>query len=687
MLYQIIGALAGGFSMRTIRACLVLAAVFCALGLFFLSGAWAQNARPEIANYTHQPYATPASLSPDGDVIAYVQYPDDPDSGNLAFYSITRGLLSRIPMGKAKVRDLRWVANDRVILTITTTAEYGRSDEVFEFSRIMSIDVNATEPVWLFSKEKKFNAVISAPRFVHLLPDDADNILMMQWDPYATGSNLGTSVKGTAFGDEWHLNLYRVNIKTGRVATIEKGNRYTIRWHAGPNGQALARIDYKDADDQEEVHYLAPGENRFSLLDTYERTDTFMGDYSISGFGETATTGYAVSVGDDNLTKVHNYDFQTGSLGEIIWSNPDYEYGGSLRDEYSHRILAISHTDDFHQQTFLDSGLDAIHKALKGALSAYQAVGIESMSKDHTKILLRVAATGSPSKIFHFDKATGQLTEVMSDYPHISPGHLGAVERYDYVTSDNLKIPGYLHKPAGKPSGGLPLVVLPHGGPSSRDDMHFDWKAQYYAAMGYAVYQPNFRGSDGYGAAFENDGHGEWGGKMQDDITEGVRKLIADGIADPDRICIVGGSYGGYAALAGGAMTPELYKCVISYAGISGLNELFAWQDNRVGRTSETAQYWRLSIGNPHQNREKLRQRSPVNLAENFAAPVLLIHGRDDTVVHIDQSRAMEVALKRAGNPVILVELDGEDHWLSTSSTRTQYLTETSRFLEMHLGR
>ncbi|WP_411817084.1 alpha/beta hydrolase family protein [Hyphococcus sp. DH-69] len=673
--------------MRGARVCLFVAAVVCALGFLLLGGAWAQSPKPEISNYTHQPFANPVSLSPDGDVIAYVQYPDDPDSGHLAFFSMTRGLLSRTPMANAKLRDLRWVSDDRLILTISTTAEYGRSGEEFEFSRVMSIDMNATDPVWLFSKEKKFNAVISAPQFIHPLPHDPDNILMSQYDPYATGANIGTNVKGTAFGDEWHLNLYEVNIKTGRVRTVEKGNKYTTDWNAGPSGNSLVRIDYKDAYDKEEVHYRAPGESHFQLIDTYESIDAFMGEYNIIGFGETAAEGYAIAVGEKNLTKVHSYDFTTGTLGPIVWSNPDYEYSYALLDDFSNSVLAVEHVDDMYQQTFFDSGLGALHKALKGALGAYQSVTIESTSRDRSKILLRASAAGSPSKVFHFDKSTGQLTEVMSDYPHIQPAELGTVTRFDYVSSDGVKIPGYLHKPRGKEASNLPLVVLPHGGPATRDDMHFDWEAQYYASLGYAVYQPNFRGSDGYGAKFQNDGHGEWGGLMQDDVTQGVRKLIADGIADPDRICIVGGSYGGYAALAGGAMTPDLYKCVVSYAGISGLNEFFAWRDGRGGRISEVAQYWRLSIGNPHANRAKLRDRSPINLTDNFTAPVLLIHGRNDTIVPIEQSRDMETALKRSGKTVTFVELDGEDHWLSTASTRTQYLTETSRFLETHLGR
>ncbi len=223
---------------------------------------------------------------------------------------------------------------------------------------------------------------------------------------------------------------------------------------------------------------------------------------------------------------------------------------------------------------------------------------------------------------------------------------------------------------------GLPLVVLPHGGPHARDTMEFNYQAQFLANRGYGVFQPNFRGSTGYGQRFMEAGYGEWGGKMQDDITDGVRYLIRQGIANPKRICIMGGSYGGYAALMGGIKTPDLYRCVISINGVTDLGML-----RTQTRRSTAEQFQRISLGKAWDDRDEQKRRSPTDNARAFKAPVLLIHGKDDLVVEYDQARQME----RANKKVTFVTLDGEDHYLSRGETRLAALTAVEKFLARHL--
>jgi dipeptidyl aminopeptidase/acylaminoacyl peptidase len=238
------------------------------------------------------------------------------------------------------------------------------------------------------------------------------------------------------------------------------------------------------------------------------------------------------------------------------------------------------------------------------------------------------------------------------------------------------------------------LVLLPHGGPAARDVDGFDWLAHALASRGYAVLQPNFRGSDGFGKAWEQAGHGEWGiGVMQHDLTDGVAALVAAGIADPERVCVVGASYGGYAALAGATFTPELYRCAAAIAGVADLAIMLSFERNTAGAASTTLSYWRMAMGVDETGAEsgsvteRLRAASPAAHAERVRAPVLLIHGRDDTVVPITQSRLMERALAAAGKDVQLVELDGEDHWLSGATTRLETLKVLDAFLAEHLGR
>lgn len=227
------------------------------------------------------------------------------------------------------------------------------------------------------------------------------------------------------------------------------------------------------------------------------------------------------------------------------------------------------------------------------------------------------------------------------------------------------------------------MVVLPHGGPEASDTPYFDWLAQFLAMRGYAVLQPEFRGSTGFGVAFRRAGRGQWGGLMQDDVTDGVKAMIRQGVADPHRICIVGGSYGGYAALAGAAFTPKLYACVVSINGVSDLPAMLGYEKGQHGTESDAVAYWEGDIGSQFDS--KVIDHSPVNSAADVEAPVLLLHAINDTVVPIAQSEEMAKALAALGKPVTFIKLDGEDHWLSNAPTRLEVLEDTDHFLRQHL--
>ena len=225
------------------------------------------------------------------------------------------------------------------------------------------------------------------------------------------------------------------------------------------------------------------------------------------------------------------------------------------------------------------------------------------------------------------------------------------------------------------------MIALPHGGPEAHDTLSFDWWAQYLANKGYLVIQPNFRGSSGFGREFTEAGAGKWGKEMQDDVSDGVLTLVKSGYADKDRVCIMGASYGGYAAMAGGAFTPELYKCIVAVAGVSDIHKML----NRTKINSSSGdwivRHWSKLMGD---DTSALKKISPVNFAEQFSSPILIIHGEDDTVVPIDQSKIMHTALKKAGKSTRFVALKKEDHWLSGSDTRLKMLKEIDKFLDKH---
>jgi dipeptidyl aminopeptidase/acylaminoacyl peptidase len=254
----------------------------------------------------------------------------------------------------------------------------------------------------------------------------------------------------------------------------------------------------------------------------------------------------------------------------------------------------------------------------------------------------------------------------------------------DWYAADGLLLRGVLTLPPAKPGNKLPLVVLPHGGPEARDYLGFDWWAQAFASRGYAVFQPNYRGSAGYGVAFRNAGFGEAGGKMQTDISDGVAELARQSIIDPGRVCIVGASWGGYAALAGVTLLHGTYRCAVSVAGLSDPAEFLGRTSNLVLHPSPALRYWRSYFGEYASFGRALDAIAPAAQADHADAPILLIHGKDDAVVPIKQSEMMEAALKRAGKPVEFIRLDGEDHWLSREETRVQMLTAAVAFVQKY---
>ncbi|MEL6529446.1 MAG: S9 family peptidase, partial [Pseudomonadota bacterium] len=262
----------------------------------------------------------------------------------------------------------------------------------------------------------------------------------------------------------------------------------------------------------------------------------------------------------------------------------------------------------------------------------------------------------------------------------VTPEKVGKISTITYQAGDGLEIEAILTLPPGKDPTNLPLVVFPHGGPTGQDDAVFDWWAQAVAYRGYAVLQPNFRGSTNRDRAFIRAGYGEWGRKMQTDLSDGIAHLAAEGIVDPSRACIMGASYGGYAALAGVTLQQGIYRCAVSFAGVSDLTRLTRTEIRESGSNSMVKRVLKEEIG---QGRE-LKDISPRRFADRADAPVLLIHGKDDVVVPFEQSFIMADALKDAGKPYELISLEGEDHWLSRSETRVETLRAAIKFLEEH---
>jgi dipeptidyl aminopeptidase/acylaminoacyl peptidase len=306
---------------------------------------------------------------------------------------------------------------------------------------------------------------------------------------------------------------------------------------------------------------------------------------------------------------------------------------------------------------------------------------IYSSSKDGRRHVVASSHSTQPVQWYILDETFNRLTWIADNYPALDPKALAVPVYVTFKARDGTVLYGYLTRPPHDERR-IPLIVLPHGGPAARDDGTFDYWVQFFVSRGWAVLQVNFRGSSGYGVTFTEAGFKRWGLEMQDDLTDGVQYIVEQGIADRNRICIVGGSYGGYATLMGIIKTPDLYRCAVSFAGVSDLSALLDERRNFINYQIG----WERQLGSAWSDRQRLKETSPINRADKMRTPLLLVHGAQDRVVLVEQSREMAKSLKKAGIQTFrYVELPDGDHHLSRAEDRIKFFQELERFLTTHL--
>jgi dienelactone hydrolase len=347
---------------------------------------------------------------------------------------------------------------------------------------------------------------------------------------------------------------------------------------------------------------------------------------------------------------------------ELIAAHPlvDVEF---VQSTFDRRLLGIQYEVERPEVRYFDQRAAAVVEAVRRALATEDFVESVEFRDDETVHVIRTLSDVDAGSWYVFDTTTGALEFLGTSYPELDRSSLAPMQAISYRARDGVEIPGYLTMPVSSQAGTLPTVILPHGGYLSRDRWRFDYLRHFLASRGYAVLQMNFRGSGGYGSAWRRAAHQDWGGVTYDDIVDGTRWAIERGIADPERICIVGRDFGGYAALLGAARNPDLYRCAASVGGISDLQEVL----------------WLPQI------RRQLRQDSPRRHIDAIQIPVLLVHGDRDLYVPVEQSERMAAALARAGKQHEFVRLENATHYLGRKSDRVTLLAALERFLAASL--
>jgi dienelactone hydrolase len=488
-------------------------------------------------------------------------------------------------------------------------------------------------------------------------------------------SGLGT------INNQPKLAVYRVNLDTGVGTGVDVGNVSTRGFLLDERGATIARVDINDNKDRWRVFSYENGKDRM-ILEQVSEMGMPLQIYGLLEDGRIAAIDPHEEGQRDVLLAI---DRKTGKASPVE-GLPD-THGSDVvpvADPWRRRIVGVQWTEDLPKQKYFDAELAKIQAELQPRFATGYSI-LYSWSRDRARVLVYGEKDDDAGAYYIYEPATQKLRMLGRNFPKLTtPESLGDRQSIKYKARDGVQIPAYLTLPAGVEHKSLPMVLLVHGGPHARDAFTFDWWASFLASRGYAVLQANFRGSTGYGYDWFNAGRGGWGdGVMQHDVEDGVDALVKAGMVDARRVCIVGASYGGYAALAGATLTPDRYACAISVNGLSDPVDMLN-EANRGDPSGMVAEWWRKSMG---KDMDHLRKVSPQRNAKQVRIPVLLLHGRDDSVVDVEQSRAMNRKLLAAKRDVKFVELGGDDHWLSSASTRTQMLQEIETFLAKNLPR
>jgi dienelactone hydrolase len=625
-----------------------------------------------------RPAVLDASLSPDGQSIAMIQPLADGQASALVVARLDgtgqpKPILSST--GKPdRLTNCGWVSNTRLICNIYMVTMQDTLRLVF--TRVVAVNADGTKVQELTAGSN--NQVVEYQQLggevIDWLADDlaGGSVLMTRTfrEEASTGSLLANQKRGLAVERIDTTSLKRILVEQPRPEV----SRYISDQHGAVRIYGLRpRTNTGYMTNRVNYFYRSADGGPWTPLSTYD---------------DDAHTGFEPADVDRELNAAYGFEWIDGHVAvvrmaldgsgkrEVLVSRRDVDVDRLIHVGRQHKVVGASFATDRRQVEFFDPTLKAMGGALSKALGQPMIRFVDT-SQDGTRILLWAGTDIDSGRYFLFDRTAKRLAEVTPGRPELAGYKLSPVKAVTYKASDGTEIPAYLTLPPGSDGKNIPAIVMPHGGPESRDEWGFDWLAQYFAHQGYAVLQPNFRGSSGYGEAwFQKNGFQSWRTAIGD-VVDGGRWLNAQGIAAPGKLAIIGWSYGGYAALQSSVLDPDLFKAVVAIAPVTDLDAL-----RDEARIFSNYKIVDAFIGRgPH-----VKEGSPAQNAERIKAPVLMFHGDMDVNVGVGESRLMQARLKAAGAKPELVIYPGLDHQLDDATTRAQMLSRADAFLRATLG-
>ena len=623
------------------------------------------QSRLSVEAFAEIPFVESAMLSPDGNRTAgqfgikgqqYVAIMS-------LFGEAEKPVLIGVP-DATEVDWLRWVNDDHIIVGLRTLVPFGLGERAYA-SRLIAVNRTTgkiTKLLW------------------DLNGQDTSDVL---WIPSDGGTEILVAAQNSIYQDEeFYPSVYRVDVVTGRRKKEVKGRTPIMYWSADSSGKVRVGIGLSDDGRQSNLVYRPEGDQL--TFRTIDRASSRKRESLLSPFLFLPGTDHALVMGDDDkgLTTVYEADMATRANVRTVFSAPDgAEVATAIISDDGKTVLGYRTSGADYPVHWTDPQIAEVQAMIDKSVGNRKARIID-FNRDRSRMLISVARADAPGALYYFDLADGRMQRVAYFNDAIGGRSLNPVSLIRYKARDGLEIEAVLTLPKDysgakdRPATKLPIIMLPHGGPWGQDMLSYDYWAQFIASRGYAVLQPNFRGSTGYGTEFVRKGEGQMGLAMQDDITDGLRWAVSQGIADPARACILGASYGGYAAMWGIAKDPDLYRCAVSIAGVANLRR----EVNDFGGYLYGGKYrddWkRMTPDFP--------AVSPINAIDRIKVPLLLIHGKKDITVDYGQSSSMHGRMKDAGKQVELVALPLADHHFTRQADRVALLQSIEAFLAKH---
>lgn len=618
------------------------------------------------------------SVSPDGQRVALVVATGTRGTGLLV--SSPEGQLKTVLnyTGEPPIRlsSCAWSTSTRLVCTLYGIVD--RADELVGMTRMIAIDADGSNAKELSAATKRsalYEAYFGGDILDWMPDSNGSNVLMLRY--FVPEQSTGTLVAQTREG----LGVERVDTVSLKRTVVEAPR--ATGYDYVTDGHGLTRIVGTRS-------RLASGYEGDEIVYKYRRADSKewepLSTVKVTGYQSSGFVPYAV---DRDLNVAYGFDNADGRRAlykialdgslkrELVLARPDVDVDGLVRIGRQQRVVGASYATDRRHVSFFDPKISALTTSLGKALAGSPSIAVTDASLDEKKLVVFAGSDVNPGVYYLFDQTTRKMAQIAPVRPDLAGARLANVKSITYKATDGAMVPAYLTLPPGSDGKNIPAIVMPHGGPSARDEWGFDWLAQFFASRGYAVLQPNYRGSSGYGERwFKDNGFRSWKLAMGD-INDAGHWLVSQGIASSDKLAIVGWSFGGYAALQSSMLDADLFKAITAIAPVTDLERL-----RTELRDSSSDQQVKDVIGAASLRAEA----SPAQNAARIKAPVLLFHGDKDLNVAIVQSRLMESKLRDAGRKVELVEYKGLDHQLDDSAVRASMLDRIDRFLRSSMG-